>query len=256
MALADSEPKDKASAPTKDKASDVEISLTLLDTTKSDHQVAAQKLGIEKATCRMRRWALGVAHGDGGTGPAPGGAGVVAAPPPVLPAGADVGPATSMRSATDFMAYRLAQVLDPAHANMDINGLLYLVNMNRTGADDDLFAWMLPARTSVDWRSGRPDANRSAHVGPALRSVIGHLCGTQTPVGGTVCLSTAVLFMFWMLPSPLFSGTRPVRVSAIRPVATSELYRSKQVFRYRPNAEDADVEETKMSDLADMEGMN
>ncbi|KAJ5964335.1 uncharacterized protein N7479_004211 [Penicillium vulpinum] len=175
MALADSEPKDKASAPTKDKASDVEISLTLLDTTK----VSYLSLDTQRS-----EWALGVAHGDGGTGPAPGGAGVVAAPPPVLPAGADVGPATSMRSATDFMAYRLAQVLDPAHANMDINGLLYLVNMNRTGADDDLFAWMLPARTSVDWRSGRPDANRSAHVGPALRSVIGHLCGTQTPVGG------------------------------------------------------------------------
>ncbi|KAJ5964916.1 uncharacterized protein N7479_004792 [Penicillium vulpinum] len=43
---------------------------------------------------------------------------------------------------------------------MDMNGFPYLVNMNRTGTDD-LCARILPAHTSVNWRSGLLDASRA-----------------------------------------------------------------------------------------------
>ncbi|KAJ5966784.1 hypothetical protein N7501_003032 [Penicillium viridicatum] len=73
----------------------------------------------------------------------------VAAPPappapPVGPAG-DPGPAVSNRPTLTLD--KLAQVLDPNHANMDTNGLPFLYSLNNSGVDDQ-FARMLPARTS------------------------------------------------------------------------------------------------------------
>ncbi|KAJ5854720.1 hypothetical protein N7534_007263 [Penicillium rubens] len=72
---------------------------------------------------------------------------------------------------------------------MATDGMPFLAGLGDTTMDK-LFARMVSKRTSVDWRSLRPPADRKARSGNPLRAVIAQVCGLTVPAD-SVCTTCA-----------------------------------------------------------------